>query len=119
MGIKWSGPRKGPGSVEDKVSHMPQVKAALRKHADSMASHGETTLMVHRATGDAKVIAVHYPTTDLDSYVILQASGGKKAPLSIENGHWEKRGDDMVWIDGFHPLKHAVRQELRKKVVTR
>lgn len=118
MPIKWSGPRKGPGSVESIVSHMPQVKAKLRRHADSMADHAESTLMVHRATGDAKITAVHTPKTDLDSYVILSASGGKKAPLSIENGHWEKQGEELVWVDGIHPLAKAVANEVRRKALS-
>lgn len=118
MAIKWRGPRRGPGSVEDIVSHMPQVKAKVRRHADSMGDHAESTLLVHRATGDAQISTVHAPKTDLDSYVILSASGGKKAPLSIENGHWEKQGDDLVWVDGIHPLANAVRHEVRRKALS-
>lgn len=122
--VKWTTPRRGPGSVEDIVSHKPQVKAHLKSSAESMASTATNVLAVHRDTGDSHIKTVHAGTTDLDSYVILAASGGKKAALSIENGHhWENEVADGVVESGFEPgiapLKAAVRMEKRLAVIRR
>lgn len=94
---------------------MPQVKAALHKHAESMADTAESTLLVHRRTGDAHIETLHAGDTDLDSYVMLVADS-KAAALSIENGHKAKNADgDVYWEPGIHALSSAVKHEKRKR----
>lgn len=114
--MRWYGPRRGPKSVEGIVSHKPQVKAELRKRAESMGDYAETVLAVHRDTGDSHIDTIHAGTTDLDSYVILKASGGKRAAISIEHGHWlgADDGGERQWVDGIHPLGKAVQREKRR-----
>lgn len=118
MGIDWYGPRRGPKSVEDIVSHLPAVKNALRKHANSMGETAEDTLLVHRRTGDAHIETIHAGKTDLDSYVMLKASGGKAAALSIELGHMEVNDKGEPYFEkGVHALSTAVRAEKRKRAL--
>lgn len=119
---KWlgfNGPRRGPGSVEDVVSHLPATKAALKMAAHKLAARTQSNLSLHRDTGNAHVTIVSPPTTKLDWHVAIVDAGQRdgvadrtdnenKSALSIELGHWVKTKKGRVWVDGIHALGNAV-----------
>lgn len=94
--IRWYGPNEGKGSVEDKVSHQPQVKAALLAHATAMHTDASIALETRPAlrTGEAQV-GMHGPPhgRDLDWVVYLNSNNKtdpadrRAASFSIEKRH--------------------------------
>lgn len=86
--IKWYGPRSGRGSVEDVVSHKPQVKAELAAQAHLIAARASSNLAVspkHR-TGESN-IGTQGPSSGrkLDWVVFLDSGEGSKgASAGIE-----------------------------------
>lgn len=94
--LGWYGPNSGRGSVEDIVSHKPQVKSELRFQANLIYSRAKSNLEVkpETRTGEAQV-GIHGPAqgTLLDYYVYLDAGGDrpgedtKGAAINIERRH--------------------------------
>lgn len=140
--IKWYGPRRGPGSVEDVVSHMDVVQEALEEHAQHIARDADRILdsAPHR-TGSATIQIIRPPRTPLDRHVYLVDPNGFKAAASIEFGYWHatkgqagkgyynardevlegaegpiKRGQGKNWIPGLHPISKAVQKAVTRGV---
>lgn len=94
--LGWYGPDEGRGSVEDIVSHKPQVKAELASQAALMYARARSNLEVRPEirTGEATV-GIHGPAHGrfLDYVVYLDAGGDRPgedtvgAALSIERRH--------------------------------
>lgn len=80
-------PRRGNGSVEDVVSHLPKTKAALATGAYELASRGQArleSLPKHR-TGRSRVKVTK---RDLDYVVVLEeGEHGKGGAVGIEARH--------------------------------
>ena len=123
--LGFNGPVRGPGSVEDVVSHLPAVKAELKSSAHALAARAQSNLSLHRQTGNAKIAIVSPPKTKLDWHVALydagQADGvpdrtdnNNKSAISIEMGHWQKTKNGRVWVEGIHALGNAVEDRARK-----
>ena len=123
--LGFNGPPKGPGSVEDVVSHLPAVKAELKMQANALAARASSNLSLHRDTGNAKVATVSPPQTKLDWHVAIYDAGqsdgvpdrtdnSNKSAISIEMGHWQKTKTGRVWVDGIHALGNAVNDRVRK-----
>lgn len=138
--LGFNGPVRGPGSVEDVVSHLPAIKSELKAQASAVAARARSNLSLHRDTGSAKISVVSPPTTKLDWYIALhdpdngealgeteddrafgpQNEGVDRSPnknrsaLSIELGHWVKTKKGRVWVDGIHALGNAVDDRVRK-----
>ena len=86
--IKWYGPKSGRGSVEDIVSHKPQVKAELALQASQIAARASSNLNVSpkRRTGESS-IGLEGPASGrkLDWVVYLDSGEGNKgASAGIE-----------------------------------
>lgn len=118
-------PLKGSGSVEDEVSHLPAVKAALKAAAHPLAARAQSNLSLHRDTGSAKVIIVSPPRTKLDWHVAIvdptpadgvadRTDNENKSAISIELGHWVKTKTGRKWVDGIHALGNAVDSRVAK-----
>jgi hypothetical protein len=123
--LGFNGPLKGPGSVEDVVSHLSATRAELKSAAHALAARTSSNLMLHRDTGNAKVITVSPPTTKLDWHVAIVDAGqgdgvpdrtdnNNKSAISIELGHWQKTKNGRVWVDGIHALGNATKDRIRK-----
>lgn len=94
--LTWYGPRSGKGSVEDIVSHKPQVKSALAYHAGLIYARAAANLeiMPRERTGEAS-IGIDGPASGrfLDYVVYLKANGDepgedtKGASINIEKRH--------------------------------
>lgn len=94
--LTWYGPREGKGSVEDIVSHKPQVKSALAYHAGLIFSRASSNLEVkpELRTGEAR-IGIDGPSSGrLLDYVVYLDPGGdrpgedtKGAAINIERRH--------------------------------
>lgn len=123
--LGFNGPRKGSGSVEDVVSHLPATKAELKSAAHALAARASSNLSLHRHTGNAKIAIVSPPQTKLDWHVALYDTGqqdgvpdrtdnNNKSAISIEMGHWVKTKEGRVWVDGIHALGNAVADRARK-----
>jgi len=134
--IYWYGPSYGPNSTHDRVSHTYRVAGALRHKAGQIRDKAEF-LLDSRArlrrqdeAGSAEIRTLHYPNTELDSYVYLIDPNNKGAAQGIENGHWThgyatrrngtlgkaegpirngKDGDGggSRWVEGLHVLRDA------------
>lgn len=76
--IKWYGPDRGRGSVEDVVSHQPQVKAELASQAMLIYARAASNLETkpRLRTGESSV-GIHGPAQGryLDYIVYLSAGG--------------------------------------------
>lgn len=97
-------PDRGKGSVEDTVSHLGKVTAAVHKKALSIGMDGEANLAAHHRKGNARVVVERHPRASAntpDWYVILKDAdpggkgrGGKnkvdRSAMSIEFG-WVQR----------------------------
>lgn len=123
--LGFNGPLKGPGSVEDVVSHLPAVKAELKAQGSAIAARARSNLSLHHDTGNARIAVISPPKTKLDWHVALYDSGtqdsvpdrtdnGNKSALAIELGHWQKTKKGRVWVDGIHALGNAVEDRVRK-----
>ena len=123
--LGFNGPLKGPGSVEDVVSHLPAVKAELKSSAHALGARAQSNLSLHRQTGNARIAIVSPPKTKLDWHVALYDVGaqdsvpdrtdnGNKSAISIELGHWVKTKKGRVWVDGIHALGNAVNDRVKK-----
>ncbi|MDR6794372.1 hypothetical protein J2X12_002891 [Pseudarthrobacter oxydans] len=123
--LGFNGPVRGPGSVEDVVSHLPATKAALKSAGHALAARTQSNLSLHRDTGNAKVVIISPPKTKLDWHVAIVDAGQKdgvpdrtdnnnKSAISIEMGHWQKTKTGRVWVDGIHALGNAVEDRVRK-----
>jgi hypothetical protein len=94
--LRWYGPDSGKGSVEDIVSHQPQVKAELAYQANLIASRARSNLEIRpeTRTGEAQ-IGIHGPAQGryLDYIVFLDPGGDrpgedvKAAAINIERRH--------------------------------
>lgn len=90
--IKWYGPNKGSGSVEDVVSHQPSVKAALGFHANIIYARASANLefMPELRTGESQV-GIDGPAQgrvlDYVIYLVSNDEGGKGAAKAIEIKH--------------------------------
>lgn len=123
--LGFNGPLKGPGSVEDVVSHLPAVKAELKAQGSAIAARARSNLSLHHDTGNARIAVISPPKTKLDWHVALYDSGaqdsvpdrtdnGNKSALAIELGHWQKTKKGRVWVDGIHALGNAIEDRVRK-----
>lgn len=137
--IEWVKPEHGEGSVDDIVSHQPEVIDALKTHAHAMAVTAEfilDTSAKHR-TGAAKI---DVQQEKLDYYVYLHDPENKRGALSIEEGHWThgydrrrnatlgdalgpirngRHGDGgaSTWVEGLHPLAKAVEHAIATRKI--
>ena len=94
--IRWYGPDSGKGSVEDTVSHKPQVKAELAYQANLIAARARSNLEVspRERTGEAQ-IGIDGPANGrLLDYIVYLDPGGdrpgedvKGAAINIEARH--------------------------------
>ena len=118
-------PLKGPGSVEDEVSHLPAVKSELKAQGSAIAARARSNLSLHHDTSNARIAVVAPPQTKLDWHVALYDEGAQdkvpdrtdnenKSAIAIEMGHWQKTKDGRVWVDGIHALGNAVDERVRK-----
>ena len=123
--LGFNGPVKGPGSVEDYVSHMDGTKTELKSAASALAARARSNLSMHRQTGNARIAVVSPPRTKLDWHVALYDAGqqdnvpdrtdnNNKSAISIEMGHWVKTKDGRVWVEGIHALGNAVEDRVKK-----
>ncbi|MBT2587947.1 DUF5403 family protein [Arthrobacter sp. ISL-95] len=123
--LGFNGPPKGPGSVEDIVSHLPAVKSELKAQGSAIAARARSYLSLHHDTGNARITVVAPPQTKLDWHVALYDVGeqdgvpdrtdnGNKSAISIELGHWQKTKTGRVWVDGIHALGNAVEDRVKK-----
>ena len=123
--LGFNGPLKGPGSVEDVVSHLPATKAELKSASHALAARASSNLSLHRQTGNARIGIVSPPQTKLDWHVALYDAGqqdgavdrtdnANKSAISIEMGHWQKTKEGRVWVEGIHALGNAVNDRVRK-----
>ncbi|PRB44336.1 hypothetical protein CQ020_03765 [Arthrobacter sp. MYb23] len=123
--LGFNGPLKGPGSVEDIVSHLPAVRSELKAQGSAIAARARSNLSLHRDNGDARIAVISPPKTKLDWHVALYDEGAQdnvpdrtdnanKSALSIELGHWQKTKKGRVWVDGIHALGNAVEDRVRK-----
>lgn len=111
--IQWFTPLRGKGSVEDIVSHMAPVRAAVTGKAMGMAREATTALSRHHLTGAAHINVTLAPPRTLDVYVELHdrdpggvgARPGKdRSAASIEFG-WEGH-------DGLHILGNVMKRAI-------
>ena len=93
----------GDGQLSDIVSHTVPVVNALRKYSTVIADKAESNLMVHRDTGESSIKTLHYPQTDLDSYVYLHDTDNRSAD-DKKNGKRSAAGIEKQ----FHILSDAV-----------
>jgi len=123
--LEFYGPIKGPGSVEDVVSHLPAVRTELKAQGSAIAARARSHLSLHHHTGNARIAVVAPPTTKLDWHIALYDEGAQdnvpdrtdnenKSAISIELGHWQKTKNGRVWVDGIHALGDAVDERVRK-----
>lgn len=63
------------------VSHLDEVKSAVREHAKVVADEATGRLAAHKKTGDHEITLTH---GDVDSFVNLEGTH----PESVEFGHW-------------------------------
>jgi hypothetical protein len=123
--LGFNGPAKGPGSVEDVVSHLPAVKTELKAQGSAIAARARSNLSLHHDTGNARIAVIAPPKTKLDWHVALYDVGeqdsvpdrtdnNNKSALSIELGHWVKTKKGRVWVDGIHALGNAVEDRVKK-----
>jgi hypothetical protein len=123
--LGFNGPPRGPGSVEDIVSHLPATKTELKAQASALAARTRSNLSLHRDTGNAKVAVISPPQTKLDWHVAIYDTGqqdaapdrtdnANKSALSIELGHWQKTKSGRIWVDGIHALGNAVDDRVAK-----
>lgn len=127
--IEWYGPARGKGSVEDIVSHMPQVRNAVHEKAMDMGFLAELLLLEHRRTGAAKIRVEGAPPRKLDSYVYLEDAdpGGEgegrnmadRSAMSIEFGWTQthafgKRLKQPIHHDGLHILGQVMNRAARR-----
>lgn len=121
MEIEWltpSGapaPLSGPGSVEDTVSHLTAVKAAVYGQAVGLGREASMALLHHRHKGRAHIEVGRHPHAKLNSpdwYVYLRDAdpggegiGGEnkfdRSAMSIEFGWTAKNGRH---VDGLNIL---------------
>lgn len=123
--LEFYGPIKGPGSVEDVVSHLPAVRSELKAQGSAIAARARSNLSLHRDTGHARIAVVAPPQTKLDWHIALydenaqdsvpdRTDNANKSAISIELGHWLKTKKGRVWVDGIHALGNAVEGRVRK-----
>jgi hypothetical protein len=115
--VEWYGPERGRNSVEDVVSHLPGVRAALAGKAMGMAREAAALLAVHHRKGQAYIDVVGAPPRKLDWYIHLRDAdpGGKgkagknradRSAMSIEFGWVTKSGKH---VEGLHILGNVIR----------
>lgn len=93
--IRWYGPNRGRGSVEDVVSHQPQVKAALKFHAGLIYARAASNLEIkpELRTGQSQVGIEGPANGRLLDYVVTLNAGGPgdegtvAAAFGIEQHH--------------------------------
>jgi len=66
------------------ISHMPEVRQAVRDWAEEAKGRAEERLAPHHKSGEVEVTLSHGET---DSFVNLEGAS-QEALLSIEFGHW-------------------------------
>jgi hypothetical protein len=79
----------GDRSIHQIVSRLPEVRDAVKHHADQIGRRAEARLAVHRDTGATRVGVDH--SDPVDSVVYLDDTRGQGAALSIEFGHTDPR----------------------------
>ena len=89
--LGWYGPKQGRGSVEDKVSHKPQVKAELGFQAGLIYARAATNLEVlpRERTGQSQVKIEGPGSGRLLDWVVSLDGGefSKGASIGIEKRH--------------------------------
>lgn len=120
--IHWYVPERTKGSVEDIVSHMPEVRRAVAGQAMGMAREAAALLSVHVRTGRAHIDVEGAPPHKLDWYVLLrdQDPGGEgkagankrdRSAMSIEFGWTTKTGKEVA---GLHILGAVMKRAARR-----
>jgi hypothetical protein len=129
-------PRRGKGSVEDTVSHLPEVKRAVAGKAEGMGREASMLLLAHRKTGAAHIVVTEAPPHKLDATIELRDPdpggaghrlsrvhvGGTneqdRSAMSIEFGWMQthafgKKLKHPVHHDGLHILERVMRANIR------
>ncbi|WP_158881988.1 DUF5403 family protein [Amycolatopsis anabasis] len=88
----------GQRSVNKIVSHQPEVRAAVRFHAERLGAKAESLLDPHRKTGNAHIEVEHH---DVDSFVWLV----DEAARHIEYGHVHNITGE--WVEGLYIIHKA------------
>lgn len=119
--VEWYGPEHGKGSLDDTVSHLPGVRAAVKSGAMKIYRHAYSLHATHSKTGASAIDIEGSPPRDLDWYVYLtdvesgdsESSNPDRSAMSIEFG-WTDRGGE--YHEGLHILKRAMDSAVRKHV---
>lgn len=120
--IEWYGPDRGKGSVEDTVSHMPEVRRAVFGKAMGMGREAAMALSAHRHRGNAFIEVEGAPPRLLDAYIYLRDAdpGGEgiagrnkadRSAMSIEFGWTTKKGKE---VPGLHILGGVMHRAARR-----
>ena len=134
--IEWLTPEGSPapltgrGSVEDTVSHLPEVKRAVQGKAEGMAREASLELLAHTKTGSAHIVVEGAPPRQLDAWIILQdpdpggeGKAGKnkadRSAMSIEFGWTQthvfgKRLKKPIHHKGLHILGGVMKRAIRR-----
>lgn len=123
-------PLRGTGSVEDTVSHLEEVKRAIRGKAEGMGREASLALLAHHKTGAAEIVVTEAPPRKLDATIELRDPdpGGKnrsgkrnvadRSAMSIEFGWTQthafgKKLAHPVHHQGLHILYRVMRANIR------
>jgi hypothetical protein len=123
-------PLRGTGSVEDTVSHLPEVRKAIRGKAEGMGREASMLLLAHRREGAAKINVTEAPPRKLDATIELtdpdpggkdhtgKRNVGDRSAMSIEFGWTQthafgKKLAHPVHHKGLHILYKVMRANIR------
>jgi hypothetical protein len=123
--IEWYGPKRGKGSVEDIVSHMPAVREEVGGRAMGMAREAAALLEAHRGrhyarSAHPRIVVQPAPPRKLDWWILLEAdlltknpqADASSAAMGIEFGDRRARGDSN--LPGLHILGRIVGRNVRR-----
>lgn len=109
--VTWTTPRRGPGSVEDIVSHKPQVQAKLFTVASEL--HAIATALKPHDRGISEVFMRR--GDKLDWFVGIRDADpnkgrGHASARSMEFGHVirDQNGTIIGYVPGAHTMSKAV-----------
>lgn len=89
--------------IENYLSHMVGVKAAVKVAAEEGAETARTLLAQHRHSGAARILVV--TSRGPDTFVTLDDDRGQGAAMTIEFGR--KGGGKSGSMEGLHVLGRA------------
>ncbi len=106
---------RGRNSVEDTVSHLDAVHAAVRRKADAMAREAQLGLLRHHRTGGARVEVARHPSPGArtpDWYVYLRDADPGGEGVAGKN----KRDRSAMSIEFGWTQTHAFGKKMKKPV---